>query len=92
MFLKVFQLIFDFIVYVLFAIVIGLWWIPALAKNDYGISFLRATIALVIVSGMFYKSVIVARRSHSSLHFCFYWVFAALTVGGYLYGAFFKWP
>lgn len=85
-FLKIGRSIFDLWVFAFLAALIGLWWTPELAQGNKDASLFRATCGLIVVVGMFYKSVIVFRRQHSSFHYYFYMALAALSITGYLYG------
>lgn len=84
--LKIGKTIFDLWVFVFLAALIGLWWTPELAQGNENASLFRATCGLIIVAGMFYKSVIVFRRQHSAFHFYFYTMLAIIAITGYLYG------
>lgn len=91
---KLGKVFFDLIVFLLFAVLIGLWWIPEFIWNAQGGvegSFLRATVILIIAAVMYYKEVIALKRHHTIIHLYFYTTLALVTIFGYCYGIFFRW-
>jgi hypothetical protein len=93
-FLKIVRLFFDFVVFVLFAAFIGLWWTPEFIRGTqggYDGSLLRATGVLVVAAIMFYKEVVVLSRHHTHFHLYFYIALAIGTVASYSYGIVFRW-
>lgn len=83
------SVLFNFIFFLLLAIVTGLWWLPRMIP-DAGVqsSFLRASVYLLISLVVFHKHIFKARHRRSPLYFYFFSTLVGLGIIGYLYGIF----
>ena len=84
-------LLVEFLGFVGFFTLIGLWWHPEFSGGEMNVSLIKATLLLVLTLSIFYKHVIEQRRVSTPLHFYFYSSLAICSLTGYMYGIIFRW-